>query len=205
MGRPKKYRNNWPSATELASFAYPFDKYYWAKYLFEKNKSAKRFNPFEECEQITAKAREIGHVVHDAIEQYTKTKTYPSLPPMEKRIFNEFKKIIDQEQLFNGLNEITGYSYKHGIGGTFDYLLNSVLYDWKTDSPKTSKKKYELQMAYYALIILEELGINIKKAVIYRVTKENPPQVYRIEIDITSKLKKKALCIRRAFKEITGR
>jgi hypothetical protein len=219
MARPSKYKDGWPSVTEICGIVNGFNPEYWykgrRKQMIAQGLDLNKVDPIESCERDKRESQDIGHRVHEAVEAYLKDGNIPHAVEMlkdehEATMFNAFVEVLQGLDIMGkGQSEVTFNCTKHEYGGTLDFLVGDTIYDWKTDSVPKSKQqeherlyKYKLQVALYAIGVEEELKQSVSKGIVIRVSKDDPPAVKAYSFKITPKLKKQALTIRQIYKDI---
>lgn len=131
----------------------------------------------------------IGSRIHDLIENYLHHKEVANITNPEMiNCFNLFRTWYDRQNMEVVFTERKVYSKKHNYCGTADALFKEngeyLILDWKTG--KAVYDTYKIQLAYYAMALEEELGIQIKKGRICNFSKfGKKPQIVDIEIDST--------------------
>jgi hypothetical protein len=167
----------------------------------------------QEMERRKKLSQAVGHKVHEALELYLKGEPHREIV---KGLSNEqvtmlllfidwckkkrFKPTAENIEPYEGV-----HSKKYDYKGTPD-AWTTYLVDWKTDSKPTNKhddkaraKKYQLQLAGYAIAIEEETGQKINSGYTVRVTKpkDDKPssrQVYYFRSLKKAKVIFKGLC-----------
>lgn len=131
----------------------------------------------------------IGSRIHDLIENYVHHKEVTNITNPEMiNCFNLFRTWYDRQNLEVVFTERKIYSKKYNYCGTADALFKEngeyLILDWKTG--KSVYDVYKIQLAYYAMALEEELGIQIKKGRICNFPKSSKKsQIVDIEIDST--------------------
>jgi len=178
MGRPKKYKHNFPSVTQIVDIIdKPGLRYWYGKY------------GIKECEAKKRSSQKIGHDVHKAIERFVK-----GVP------FDEAREGLNNDQLVM-LSYLTDwcskndpkpikmeealYSHVYKFAGTPDLVCSingrktPILVDWKTDSAPRDKAearernaKYLWQMAGYSIAYEETYGVCVNSGIIVRASKD---------------------------------
>jgi len=204
MGRPKKYKFDYPSVTEIVDIIdKPGLRYWYGKFGIDK------------CEEIKNRSQAIGHKVHKAIERFLKGEPFSqaseSLNDHEIHMLSYLTKWCEENQFKPNSENIERVLYCHQqkFAGTPD-AITTILVDWKTDSKPHNKSeererkfKYALQHAGYSLACYEELGYWINKAYTVRISKEKEFDVYKFD-DLTE-FRRLFLNLREIYKYVRGK
>jgi len=128
------------------------------------------------------KAGDVGHQVHEWINQFIKSvmngTDEPSMDGLEQEVINGvmgFLKWYEQHTIEFLNTEKIVYSKKYNYVGTFDVLMKVdgvlTLADFKTG--KSIYPETKLQLAAYHLALKEEIKLNIKQYLILHFNKED--------------------------------
>lgn len=137
----------------------------------------------------SARAKERGHRLHTAMEEYIRDGVEPgNLNLFDAILYNQYKRVID-----NNLNSWAGIecpviSKTHGMAGTIDlvgsYKGDNAIIDFKgSNRPKKLEwiQDYLLQTTLYSIIVEDMTGVQIDKLVIIIGTIELPEaQVFEV-------------------------
>ncbi len=168
----------------------------------------------ERADQIVNEACNIGTHLHKLFEDLLTNKYTPEPTTEEEKrallMFNRSKaklQRIVQEVLYM---EEPVYSSKFRIAGRFDLLCKSkqgkfVLLDYK--NTRSTKKRedihsYQLQLAFYDLMIEETLGIKVDEHKIFMVNRDGFVQVFTFSLSDTKR--SELVAIRKKFWETFG-
>jgi hypothetical protein len=173
MARKRDYDNDYPSVTQVIDVLRKIGLEMWFK-----------FNTPEFIKTESAKAKEIGTQLHEAIQSHIelnelKVETqYPDEITNALKSFMLFKKECPQIKLKKAEVKMTSESLK--VNGTLDCLGNDgeeVILDWKSGNAKDDIKppiydEYVIQVAAYVALYNETHNANIKKAYILALAKD---------------------------------
>jgi len=211
MKEKARYKNSDPSVTQIIDILEKDWIIYWI-----------RSKGFDYTDEIKKTSQTLGHRVHSAIYKFLKgypfSKACDGLSNQEQVMLFKLTEWVAESDFKSVDLEKKLHSKKHKFNGTFDAsgTFNSgktlTLIDWKTDStPRPGQHnherilKYRYQAAGYAILIEENLGVLIEKAVYVRVTKDKQPLLTPIPFKITKSDKRNFLALRRIYKDVKGK
>ena len=209
MGRPSRYKNNWPSVTSIVDIIdKPGLRYWYGKY------------GTSECERKKRQSQSVGHGVHKAIEEFLSGKSFEEV---SRRLTNDQRVMLSyltdwchKTKIKPVAMEEVLYSDKLQYGGTpdviatFDGGKTLVIVDWKTDSVPRDKAetrereaKYMWQLAGYALAYEEMFKVKINRGVMVRSSKDLKFNV--IEFNNLTEAKKEFKMLRKIYRRVKGK
>jgi hypothetical protein len=178
----RNYDNNYLSVTQVLDVLRKPGLEMWFK-----------LNTIKEIKTQSAKGKEIGTQIHEAIHRYietgeTKVETaYAEEVGNALRSFMLFRKENPGIVLKNAEIAMTSESLQ--VNGTLDCLSEGVLLDWKTGQAKEKDKpaiydEAKYQVAAYVFLYNEIFDAKIRKAVIVAVAKDKVAyNLYAMEWD----------------------
>jgi CRISPR/Cas system-associated exonuclease Cas4 (RecB family) len=173
MPRKRNYENDYPSVTQVIDVMRKIGLEMWFK-----------MNTPEFIKTESAKAKEIGTQLHEAIQSHIELNTlkvdtqYPAEITNALKSFMLFKKECPQIKLQKAEIKMTSEGLK--VNGTLDCLGNDseeVVLDWKSGNAKDDIKppiydEYLIQVAAYVYLYNETHKASIKKAYILALAKD---------------------------------
>ncbi len=178
---PKKHRayeNKYPSVTTILGVLRKIALEYWFK-----------VNHISFITRESAKGKEVGTDIHNAIEHYILTgqakieTNYPDEVTNALKSFMLFRK--ENSEIFLQWSEMALTSEKHRFNGTIDCIAKTdkdlvipdLVMDWKTATCKEKEKpdiydEYKYQVAAYVHLYNEIHGTAIEKAIIVSIAKD---------------------------------
>lgn len=209
MGRPRKYKHNYPSVTEIVDIIdKPGLRYWYGKYGTKV------------CEKKKRDSQGVGHGVHKGIEKFLQGVPFDeaatALSNDQRIMLSYLTDWCSKTQIKPIAMEEVLYSKKYEYGGTpdvvatFDGGKTLTLVDWKTDSvprdgaeTKEREAKYGWQLAGYAIAYEEMKKVRINYGIIVRASKDLRFSVIRFE-SLTD-AKKEFKMLRKIFRRIKGK
>jgi len=169
----RDYENDYPSVTTVIDVLRKIGLEMWFK-----------FNTPEFIKSESAKAKEIGTQLHEAIQSHIEINElkvdtqYPTEITNALKSFMLFKKECSQIKLKRSEVKMTSESLK--VNGTLDCVGNDgeeVILDWKSGNAKDDIKppiydEYIIQVAAYVNLYNETNKANIKKAYVLSLAKD---------------------------------
>lgn len=166
----RKYDNKFPSVTGIISQLSSFGLMEWFKRT-----------PYDQIIAEGKRAKEIGHDIHTAIQNYIETgnaavdTSYPDEVVMALNSFVAFRKDFPAIKLMRSEKELT--SLKHSYNGTIDCLGEGILLDWKSAKAGDKDKpaiydEARIQCSAYVHLVNEMEGTNYDRAMIVSIAKD---------------------------------
>jgi len=184
MARPKKYKHNYPSVTQIIDIIdKPGLRYWYGKF------------GIAHCEKIKKSSQGVGQGVHRGIEQYLLGKPFSEcsegLNNDQTVMLSYLVKWVKEKNLKPIAMEEPLYSHKFKFAGTPDVIgtfnggKTIQVVDWKTDSTPRDKSedreraaKYYWQLSGYAIAYEEMHAVKINKGYVVRASKKLEFNVY---------------------------
>lgn len=209
MARPKRYKNNYASVTEIVDIIdKPGLRYWYGKF------------GTKECEKKKHDSARIGQAVHKAIEKFV---TGVSFKEVSEGLTNDQVVMLSYLTDWCSRNkpkpmdmEEALYCKEYGFAGTPDLICHiegrksPVVVDWKTDSPPRDKAstrerhaKYLWQLSGYAIAYEEVHGVRIDTGIIVRAAKNLSFE--EIKFSKLAEGKKEFKMLREIYKRIKGK
>lgn len=209
MGRPSRYKHNYPSVTEIVDIIdKPGLRYWYGKY------------GIQHCEQVKRDSQKVGHGVHSGIERFLRGKPFSECSEgltndqtvmlsylVEWCNKTHIKPIAMEEPLYSKKFQFAGTP---DVVATFNGGKSLYLVDWKTDSmPRDASEdrerqaKYMWQMAGYSIAYKEAFDVSINKAFIVRASKDLKFQEYQFKN--LSDARKEFLWLREIFRRVKNK
>lgn len=169
----RNYQNDYPSVTQILGVLRKIGLENWFKY-----------NTAKFCNEESKKGREIGTLIHKAIQDNIERKEVKVETEYAEEVMTALKSFMLFRKEHPGIAlkkaEITLTSEKHKYNGTLDCIGNTgfpVILDWKTGKCKDKFKppvydEYIYQVAAYVYAYNEQEKANIQEAFILALAKD---------------------------------
>jgi len=178
MATPKtlkrQYDNDFPSVTTILGVLRKVGLEMWYKY-----------NTAKFCDEKSAKGKEIGTQLHEAIENYVLNNKVEIETNYAEEVTNALKGFMqfrkDHPEITLEWSEEMLTSKVHGYNGTMDCKAirnnKAVILDWKTGEAKKKDTpaiydEYRYQVAAYVKAYNEVHGENVEEAIIVSFAKD---------------------------------
>lgn len=166
----RAYENKYPSVTTILGVLRKVALEYWFK-----------VNHISFITRESAKGKEVGTDIHNAIEHYILTgqakveTNYPDEVTNALKSFMLFRK--ENPELILKWSEMALTSEKYKFNGTIDCIGEGIIFDWKTATCKEKEKpdiydEYKYQVSAYVYLYNEIHGTDIQKAIIVSIAKD---------------------------------
>jgi len=209
MGRPARYKHNYPSVTGIVDIIDKPGLRYW----YGTHGTA-------HCEQVKRDSQSIGHKVHSGIEKFLRGKPFgqasEGMTNDQMVMLSHLVEWCNSKKIKPISMEEPLYSKQHKFAGTPDVICTFnggktvTLVDWKTDSTPRDKAgerereaKYLWQMAGYSIAYKETFDVFINKAYVIRAGKDLKFQEYYFPNLAVGR--KEFLWLREIYKRIKGK
>jgi len=209
MARPKKYKHNYPSVTQIVDIIdKPGLRYWYGKY------------GIQECEKKKRTSQKIGHDVHKAIERFVQGESFENvsagLTNDQLVMLSYLTSWVEKNKVKPLSMEGALYSHVVKFAGTPDLVCNlnskktPVLVDWKTDSVPRDKAetrernaKYLWQLAGYSIAYEETYGVCVNSGIIVRSSKNL--QFEEIKFPRLAEGRREFKMLREIFRRVKGK
>lgn len=189
---PKRdYQNDLPSVTQILGVLRNIGLEQWFKR-----------NDLKTITKESEEGKEIGTVIHDAIQKYISKEKIEIETQYSEKIKTALKSFIlftkDHPEIILNSSEKQVTSKRYGFNGTLDCLgtlnVNLILLDWKVSSAKEKEipqiyESYLYQISAYVMAYNENFAKYITKAFILAIAKDKIAyNLFEINYDLISRI-----------------
>lgn len=178
----RQYQNDYPSVTEILGVLRKIGLEMWFKH-----------NTAKFCDEKSKKGREIGTIIHEAIQSYIETGKASIDTQYDVEVSNALQSFMlfkkENPEIKLQRSEMQATSIVHGFNGTIDCIGEDLILDWKTGEAKDEEKpkiydEYLYQVSAYVNLYNEGRTPKMNKAIIVAIAKDKIAYNMRIMDDM---------------------